>query len=95
MPKEANINLKEDCLMQSQQARSKQTFLRNEFDAFGKWNMPIIRKTELDLVGVNLISYTDIKLTILTRTNKGEFISILMTTVWKACITTLQSLYIG
>ena len=47
--------------MVSIEARSKQTFLRNEFDVFGKWNMPIIRKTELDLVGVNLISYTDLK----------------------------------
>lgn len=47
--------------MLSKESRSKQTFLRNEFDAFGKWNMPIIRKTELDLADVNLISFTDIK----------------------------------
>lgn len=47
--------------MLSIDARSKQTFLRNEFDAFGKWNIPVIRKTKLDLAGVNLISYTDIK----------------------------------
>ncbi len=47
--------------MLSVDARSNQTFLRNEFDAFGKWNIPIIQKNELDLVGVNLISYTDIK----------------------------------
>ena len=47
--------------MHSIEARSKQTFLRNEFDAFGKWNMPIVKKNELDLVGVNLIGYPDIK----------------------------------
>ena len=47
--------------MLSIDARSKQTFLRNEFDAFGKWNIPVIRKTKLDLADVNLISYTDIK----------------------------------
>lgn len=47
--------------MLSIEARSKQTFLRNEFDAFGKWNIPIIRKTELKLEAVDLISYTDIK----------------------------------
>ncbi len=47
--------------MLSKESRSKQTFLRNEFDAFGKWNIPIIRKSELDLSEVNLISYTDIK----------------------------------
>ena len=47
--------------MLSIEERSKQTFLRNEFDAFGKWNIPVIRKNELNLEGVNLISYTDIK----------------------------------
>ncbi len=47
--------------MRTIDARSKQTFLRNEFDAFGKWNMPVIRKTELDLTTVDLISYSDIK----------------------------------
>lgn len=47
--------------MLSIESRSKQTFLRNEFDAFGKWNIPFIRKTELDLAGLGLISYTDIK----------------------------------
>ncbi len=47
--------------MLSSQARSKQTFLRNEFDAFGKWNIPIIRKNELELNNIELISYSDIK----------------------------------
>ncbi len=47
--------------MHSKEARSKQTFLRNEFELYGKWNMPVIRKTELDLTNVELISYTDIK----------------------------------
>lgn len=47
--------------MLSIEARSKQTFLRNEFDAFGKWNIPVIHKNKLDLANVNLISYTDIK----------------------------------
>lgn len=52
---------KEKRYMKSFEARSKQTFLRNEFDAFGKWNIPVIRKNELDLEKVDLISYTDIK----------------------------------
>lgn len=47
--------------MHSIEARSKQTFLRNEFDAFGKWNIPIVRKNELDTKSVDLICYTDIK----------------------------------
>lgn len=49
--------------MKSKEIRSKQTFLRNEFDAQGKWNIPSIKKEELDLSNVNLISYSD------TRTN--------------------------
>jgi len=47
--------------MHSIEARSKQSFLRNEFEAFGRWNIPIIRKNELDLSNVDLICYTDIK----------------------------------
>lgn len=45
--------------MRSKEARSKQTFLRNEFEAQGKWNIPIIKKEELNLANVNLISYSD------------------------------------
>ncbi len=47
--------------MKSREARSKQTFLRNEFEAQGKWNIPIINKEELDLANVNLICYSDTK----------------------------------
>ena len=47
--------------MRTIEARSQQTFLRNEFDSFGKWNIPIIHTDKLDLGDVNLISYTDIK----------------------------------
>ena len=47
--------------MRTIEARSKQTFLRNEFDAFGKWNIPIVRKNELDVNKVDLICYADIK----------------------------------
>lgn len=47
--------------MRSQEVRSKQTFLRNEFDAYGKWNIPIVKKDQLDLANVNLICYSDTK----------------------------------
>ena len=57
--------------MTSKEARSKQTFLRNEFDVFGKWNIPSVKKCELDLAGVNLIGYPDIK-TNDTDENKGR-----------------------
>ncbi len=47
--------------MHSIEARSKQTFLRNEFNAFGKWEMPFIKKNKLDLENVKLICHSDIK----------------------------------
>ena len=47
--------------MTSKKFRSSQTFLRNEFDACGKWNIPIIHKTELDVSKVDLIGYQDTK----------------------------------
>lgn len=47
--------------MTSKNFRSKQTFLRNEFDAQGKWNIPIVQKCEFDVSTVNLISYSDTK----------------------------------
>lgn len=47
--------------MHSTEVRSKLAFLRNEFDAFGKWNIPIVRKNDLDLEHVDLICYSDIK----------------------------------
>lgn len=45
--------------MLSKNFRSKQTFLRNEFDAVGKWNIPIVRKIEFDVANVDLIGYPD------------------------------------
>lgn len=72
--------------MKSFEARSKQTFLRNEFDAFGKWNIPIIRKTELDLGNVDLISYSDIKVNDIDENKRKAFIFILTTIAWKICI---------
>jgi hypothetical protein len=47
--------------MHTIEARSKQTFLRNEYAMAGKYNIPIVHSAQLELVGVDLISYTDIK----------------------------------
>ena len=47
--------------MKSKEIRSEQTFLRNEFDACGSWNIPIVRKNKLDLDTVDLICFADIK----------------------------------
>ena len=48
-------------IMHTIEARLQQSFLRNEFDAFGKWNIPIVKRIEMDLNDIDLISYTDIK----------------------------------
>ena len=47
--------------MRSIEARLQQSLLRNEFDAFGKWNIPIVRKNEMDLNDIELICYVDTK----------------------------------
>ena len=52
--------------------RMKQSFLRNEFEAQGKWNIPIIKKEELDVSIVDLISFSDTKSNELDQNiNKG------------------------
>lgn len=47
--------------MLSIDARSKETFLRNEFLCVGKWDIPLVKNQELQPGGVDLISYTDTK----------------------------------
>ena len=47
--------------MKSIEARTKQSFLRNEFDAFGKWNIPIIHKSKLSDQNIDLIGFQDTK----------------------------------
>lgn len=47
--------------MHTIEARTKQTFLRNEFEGTSKWNIPLIKKQELDTTDIELISYSDIK----------------------------------
>lgn len=79
--------------MLTKESRSQQTFLRNEYDAFGKWNMPIIRKNELDVSKVSLISLQILKLMITTRTNKRAFIFILTIIVWTDYIITRKNPY--
>ena len=45
--------------MTTKEFRIKQSFLRNEFDAQGKWNIPVVKKEKLDVATVSLISYSD------------------------------------
>lgn len=47
--------------MRTKEERIKQSFLRNEFDTFGRWNIPLVRKNKLDVSEVDLICYSDIK----------------------------------
>lgn len=41
--------------------RTSQSFLRNEFECTGKWNIPIVKKQEIDFQDISLISVSDIK----------------------------------
>lgn len=47
--------------MRSFEVRSKQTFLRNEFDMQGKYNIPLVKNSHLEPVDIDLISFSDIR----------------------------------
>ncbi len=47
--------------MTSKSFRSNPLFLRNEFETEGKWQMPLIRKQNIDLSDVQLIAISDTK----------------------------------
>ncbi len=46
--------------MTSKEMRKDPLFLRNEFDADGKWGFPIIRKQKIDLNNLELIACSDV-----------------------------------
>lgn len=46
--------------MKSKLFRYDSLFLRNEFETEGRWGFPIVKKQELELNNVGLISYSDI-----------------------------------
>lgn len=48
--------------MTSKEMRGNTLFRRNEFPTTGKWQMPIIRRQEIDLDHIDLISYSDTRL---------------------------------
>ncbi len=41
--------------------RNSPLFLRNEFETAGKWQLPLVRKQDLDLSDINMISISDTK----------------------------------
>lgn len=45
----------------SKQYRSSETFLRNSYEVVGPWNMPLIKKENIDLANLELMSIADIK----------------------------------
>jgi len=47
--------------MNSFNFRTQDNFLRNSFECGGKWEIPIVKKNDIKLDDVDLISYTDIK----------------------------------
>ena len=57
--------------MSSFEVRNNPLFLRNEFDVDGKWDFPIIKKQELSLDNVELISFSDISRNDTKNLNKG------------------------
>lgn len=46
--------------MTSKEMRNSQLFMRNQFDKEGKWGFPIIKKQELDIENIELISCADV-----------------------------------
>lgn len=44
-----------------QKRRHKQELIRNEFETAGKYQIPLIRKQDIDLDTINLIGYSDTK----------------------------------
>ena len=44
-----------------QKRRNKQEIVRNEFKTVGKYQIPLIRKQDIDLDTISLISFSDIK----------------------------------
>ena len=44
-----------------QKRRNKQELVRNEFKTVGKYQIPLIRKQDIDLDSISLISFSDIK----------------------------------
>ncbi len=57
--------------MKSFDLRNNPLFLRNEFDVEGKWGFPIIKKQELSLENLELISFSDISRKDTKNLNKG------------------------
>lgn len=47
--------------MTSVEMRNHALFKRNEYDTTGRWQIPIIRRQEIDLKDLDLIAYSDIR----------------------------------
>ena len=47
--------------MNSKDMRENSLFLRNEFEEYGRWGIPFIRKQIINLEGTGLIAYSSIK----------------------------------
>lgn len=57
--------------MISKDFRNTELFLRNEFEKDGLWGFPVIKKQEIDLTSVELISCSDISNHDVSNLNKG------------------------
>ena len=57
--------------MKSKELRTAQRFLRNEFACVGRYNMPLVRKDEIDLTTVELIAISDTRSNDTKNRHKG------------------------
>lgn len=57
--------------MRSKEYRQDPLFLRNEFEVDGKWGFPIIRKQNVDLSNIELISCSDVSKSDTKNLHKG------------------------
>ena len=57
--------------MNSTTFRNSDLFLRNGFEKSGQWGFPLIKKQDLDLTQIELISYSDISKNDDANLNKG------------------------
>ena len=66
--------------MTGAQMRCDPLFLRNEFESYGAWNIPLIKKQNIALKNIKLIPCSNTKKNDSALKNVAEFIFFLMIT---------------
>ncbi len=63
--------------MTSSEMRNNILFLRNNFETVGKWNIPLIRKQNIDTENIKLIAYPNTRANDSKRKKNAVFIFLL------------------